>query len=168
MWRRRQSTSKITSITQQQQQLDIATIATQSMSTMSCQVVSWVFKATSPLWAIFIVTECNVKWSMHPYAHNNSKSHVGWKVMGSWIVTRAKHHPWLYIPLPLYEQEIFTLATSTKHWEFSDSSLRSEECLQCPTTGASDIWCTYVPWNFFLIQKPVKANKFSCMFYRCL
>ena len=74
---------------------------------------------------------------------------------GSPRVTRVKHHPCLYIPLPLYEQGLFTLAPPMKHREFSVSSLRSEEWLQCPIIGASDVWCTYVSWNFFLIHKHV-------------
>jgi len=65
-------------------------------------------------------------------------------------------------------KEFFTLAPPTKHIEFSVSSLRSEEWLQCPTIGASDILCKYVPWNFLLTQKPIHANTFSCMSCGCL
>lgn len=42
--------------------LDKDTTASQYMLALSCQVVSWVVKATSPPWAIYVVTECNVKW----------------------------------------------------------------------------------------------------------
>lgn len=144
------------------------------MSAVSCQVVLCVVKATSPLWAISVVTECNVKWnyngctheveeSCHLKSHRKLNNHGG-----SPRVTRVKHQPWLYIPLPLYEQGLFTLDPPMKHREFSVSSLRSKEWLQCPTIGTSDVWCTNVSWNFCLIKEPVKTNTFSCMFCRCL
>lgn len=150
------------------------TTTNQYMSAMSCQVVSWVVEATSPLWAIFVVTECNVKWNSNGHtqevkdscqlkSHRKLNGHEG-----SPRVTRVKHHPWLYIPLPFYQKGHFTLAPPTGPWEFPVCSLRREEWLQCPITGIGDVWCKNVSWDFCLIQKPVKAITFSHMFFRCL
>ena len=109
--------TKSTSITQQRNNL---TWTPQSAS--ACQqfhVVSWVVSTTSLLWDILVAIKCNVKWksnghtheaeeSYHLKIHRKLKSHEG-----SPRVTRVKHHPWIYIPLPLYEQGNFTLASPT-------------------------------------------------------
>lgn len=82
------------------QKLHMDTTVNHYMLAISCRIVSWVSLAMSPLWAISIVTECNLNW-IPINAHNNSKSHLSWKFMGSWIT------------LPFYEQGIFTLAPPT-------------------------------------------------------
>ena len=144
------------------------------MSAMSCQVISWVVKGhittMSHEFCKSNVMKSGIPIDTHEYeescqlkSHRKLNNHEG-----RWRVTRVKHHSWLYIPPHCTSKQIFTLAPPTKHREFSVSSLRSKEWLQCPITGTSDVWCTNVSWESCLIQKPVKANTFSCMFCRCL
>lgn len=122
MWRRRESISKKTSSTQQQKWLDIVTSSSQSMSIISCQFVS-------------CVVICHITIVDHVYCnqmyykvevqrtHMNMKSHVSWKVIGSWIVMRVAKEsqggsisPRLFIPPNCMSKWIFTLAPPARHW----------------------------------------------------
>lgn len=67
--------------------------------------------------------------------------------------------PWLDIPPHCMNKGFFTLAPPTT-LERSASSLKSKKWLQYPTTGASDVQCKYVSWNFCLITETFKANTF--------
>jgi len=144
-------------------------IIKQSMSTMSCHVMSWVvtYHITIVDHVYWIQMFC--KWNSKGHTWN-VKSHVSWKVIGNQIVMRVVKDSPLFIYTPsLYELRTFHLGSSRKALERSTSSLRSKEWLWYPTIGASDVHCKHVSWNFYLIKhKPSRPAHSSSVDYECL